>query len=95
MTGFILQVHGPNGHSPYGLFLDLGDMTTPTGLYVGPPLIVGKTYIYEGLFKLNVTSINKNIASFAYMLVSCDVWHARLGYVDYSLPKRHELRINP
>ena len=48
-------------------------------------MFIGKGYLNEGLFKLNVMvidSINKNSAS-VYLLELSDLWHARLGHVNY------------
>lgn len=43
-------------------------------------------YATEGLFKLNVTSVNYNIeaSSSAYIVDSYDMWHARLGHASCS-----------
>ena len=51
---------------------------------------VGKGYMSNGLFKMNVMIVvppikninNKNTSS-AYMLESSNVWHGRLGHVNY------------
>ena len=46
---------------------------------------VGKGYLDDGLFKLNVTplsKINENASSSAYVAVSFDLWHSRLGHVN-------------
>lgn len=40
---------------------------------------VGKGYLYEGMFKLNL--INK-VAYSAYMLDSFSLWHIRLGHIN-------------
>ena len=48
-------------------------------------MFIGKGYLNEGLFKLNVMvidSINKNSAS-VYLLELSDLWHARLRHVNY------------
>ena len=47
---------------------------------------VGKGYCNQGLFMLNVYDIINNNASssFAYIVDSCDIWHGRLGYVNFS-----------
>ena len=58
---------------------------TKNGMYVG------KGYMSNGLFKMNVMTIvppNKNInknTSSAYMLESSNVWQGRLGHVNYTL----------
>ena len=58
-------------------------------------IYVGKRYMSNGLFKMNVMTIvppikkinNKNTSS-AYMLESSNVWHGRLGHVYYdTLPR--------
>ena len=52
---------------------------TKNGMYVG------KGYMFDGLFKLNVMTIvpsiiNKKISS-SYLLESSNLWHDRLGHV--------------
>ncbi|CAN1841482.1 Retrovirus-related Pol polyprotein from transposon TNT 1-94, partial [Linum perenne] len=43
-------------------------------------IFVGKGYMCDGLFKLNVMTINNNDASSSsYLLESTTLWHARLG----------------
>ena len=51
---------------------------------------MGKEYMSEGLFKLNVfndnviaSTINKSFMSFAYIIESCELWHFQLGHVNY------------
>ena len=49
-------------------------------------LYVGKGYVCDGLFKLNVMTIkpnNNKASSSAYLLESSNVWHGRLGHVNY------------
>jgi len=49
-------------------------------------MFVGKGYLTEGLFKLNVMSVkddNEMKNSSAYLLESPNLWHARLGHVNY------------
>ena len=47
-------------------------------------MYVGKGYVSDELFKLNVmTIINKNNKSSVYMLESSNLWHGRLGHVNY------------
>ena len=51
-------------------------------------MYVGKGYLSNGLFKVNVTiafpSIDNNKSSSSiYMLESSNVWHGRLGHVNY------------
>ena len=51
---------------------------------------VGKGYDDEGLFVLNVGQvINENgSSSCAYLVVSIDVWHGRLGHVNLGYIKK-------
>ena len=53
-------------------------------------MYVGKGYLSDGLFKLNVMTINnnKNNDSSAYLLESDNLWHARLGHVNYKSLKK-------
>ena len=52
-------------------------------------MYVGKGYVSDGLFKLNVmTIINKNNQSFVYLLESSNLWHGRLGHVNYDTFRR-------
>ena len=53
-------------------------------------MCMGKGYMSNGLFKMNVMTvvppimnINKKNTSSAYMLESSNVWHGRLGHVNY------------
>ncbi|XP_077215962.1 uncharacterized protein LOC143850616 [Tasmannia lanceolata] len=39
---------------------------------------VGKGYMYEGMFKMNINKINV----FVYMLESISLWHNRLGHIN-------------
>ena len=50
---------------------------------------VGKGYCNHGLFMLNVFYIINNNASssFAYIVDSYDIWHGRLGHVNFSYMK--------
>ena len=61
-------------------------------------MFIGKGYLNEGLFKLNVIvvdRINKN-SSFVYLLELSDLWHARLGHVNYkALRKLVNLEVLP
>ncbi|BBH02484.1 NOL1/NOP2/sun family protein [Prunus dulcis] len=54
---------------------------TKNGMYVG------KGYLTDGHFKMNVMTVvhkvNNNKVSSAYMLESSDLWHGRLGHVNY------------
>ena len=54
-------------------------------------MYVGKGYMSNGLFKMNVMTvvppiknINKKSTFSAYMLESSNVWHGRLGHVNYN-----------
>ena len=51
---------------------------------------VGKGYCNQGLFMLNVSDIINNNASssFTYIVDSCDIWHGRLGHVNFSYMKK-------
>ena len=50
---------------------------------------VGKGYYNHSLFMLNVSKIMNNKASSSiYIIDSCDVWHGRLGYVNFSYIKK-------
>ena len=52
-------------------------------------MYVGKGYVSDGLFKLNViTIINKNNKSSVYMLESSNLWHSRLEHVNYDTLRR-------
>ena len=47
-------------------------------------MYVGKGYLAEGLFKLNVlvtNTINNNKSNYAYIVDSFVLWHARLGHI--------------
>ena len=61
---------------------------TKSGVYVG------KGYLSEGLFKLNVMTvvpvhaINNNNTSSAYLIESSHLWHGRLGHVNYDALRR-------
>ena len=66
------------------VFVSYNFILTKNGMYVG------KGYLSNGLFKMNVMTVvpptkninNKNTSS-AYMLESSNVWHGRLGHVNY------------
>ncbi len=45
-------------------------------------IFVGKGYMYESMFKLNIINKNKNTIS-AYMVESFCLWHYRLGHLNY------------
>ena len=59
---------------------------TKNGVYVG------KGYLSDGLFKLNVMTVvpisNKNNTSSAYFVESLCMWHGRLGHVNYGTLRR-------
>ena len=50
-------------------------------------MYVGKGYMSNGMWKLNVVTIIKSnmnkASSSTYMLESSNLWHGRLGYVNY------------
>ena len=55
-------------------------------------MCVEKCYIYDDIFKMNVMTvvpsvINNNI-SFSYLLESLNLWHGRLGRVNYGSLRR-------
>ena len=52
-------------------------------------MYVGKGYVSDGLFKLNVMAIiNKNNQSSVYLLESSNLWHGRLGHINYNTLRR-------
>ncbi|KAL8103846.1 hypothetical protein AgCh_028150 [Apium graveolens] len=54
-------------------------------------MFVGKGYLTDGLFKLNVMSVkddNEMKNSSAYLLESPNLWYARLGHVNYDTLRR-------
>jgi len=59
-------------------------------------IFVGKGYRSGGLFILNVASdvVNGNSSSSAYIAESVDLWHSRLGHVNYaSINKAKNMRL--
>ncbi|CAM8943434.1 unnamed protein product [Rhodiola kirilowii] len=47
-------------------------------------MYVGRGYVKDGMWKLNVIAINSiNKNSSAYLLESSNLWHGRLGHVNY------------
>ena len=61
-------------------------------------VFLGKGYCYHGLFMLNIFYIiNKNASSSsAYIVDSYDIWHGRLGHVNFSYMKKFfELSLIP
>ena len=57
-------------------------------------MFVGRGYLHDGLFKLNVMGVvTKNdernkMSSSAYLLESSNVWHDRLGHVNFKTLQR-------
>ena len=52
-------------------------------------MYVGKGYVTDGLFKLNVmTIIDKDNKSSVCLLESSNLWHGRLGHVNYDTLRR-------
>ena len=55
-------------------------------------MYVGKGYMNDGMWKLNVMTVIKSsmnkASSFAYMLESSNLWHGRLGHVNYDTIRR-------
>ena len=49
---------------------------------------IGKGYVCEGLFKLNVSYRINEISSRVFNVESCDVWHGRLGHISLGKVKR-------
>ena len=51
-------------------------------------MYVGNGYVNDGLFKLNVMTlkpiINNKASSSAYLLESSNLWHGRLGHVNFN-----------
>lgn len=47
-------------------------------------LFVSKGYNCEGIFKLNLDEINKVKASFAYIVDSFSLWHAKLAHLSFN-----------
>ena len=51
-------------------------------------MYVGNSYINDGLFKFNVMTvkpkINNESSSSTYLLKSSNLWHGRLGYVNFN-----------
>ncbi|KAA0053505.1 ty1-copia retrotransposon protein [Cucumis melo var. makuwa] len=55
---------------------------------------VGKGYLSNGLFVLNTISMNENASSSAYLIESANLWHGRLGHVNFaSIRKLKDLRL--
>jgi len=47
-------------------------------------VFMGKGYCDQGLFVLNIYEVMNEFESSAYIIDSYDIWHARLGHVNYS-----------
>ena len=63
-------------------------------------MYVGKGYLSDGLFKLNVMTVvtkdDLNKVASSYVLESSNIWHARLGHVNYkSIKKLMNMRLLP
>ncbi|KAA0049667.1 ty1-copia retrotransposon protein [Cucumis melo var. makuwa] len=55
---------------------------------------VDKGHLSNGLFVLNIASMNANASSFAYMIESVNLWHGKLGHVNFaSIRKLKDLRL--
>ncbi|KAA0058501.1 ty1-copia retrotransposon protein [Cucumis melo var. makuwa] len=55
---------------------------------------VGKGYLSNGLFVLNTIFMNANVSSSAYLIESANLWHGRLGHVNFaSIRKLKDLRL--
>ncbi|KAA0048162.1 ty1-copia retrotransposon protein [Cucumis melo var. makuwa] len=55
---------------------------------------VGKGYLSNGLFVLNTIPMNANTSSSAYVIKSVNLWHGRLGHVNFvSIRKLKDLRL--
>ena len=67
---------------------------THTGLFFG------KGYFSDGLFLINVepvlgSFINDSVAPSAYNVESSDLWHSRLGHLNFGALKEYdEFRVN-
>ena len=63
-------------------------------------MYVGKGYLSDGLFELNVMTVitkdDLNKVASSYVLESSNIWHARLGHVNYkSIKKLMNMRLLP
>ena len=80
VSGSLLSKHG------FRIVFESDKVTlTKSGMFVG------KGYAADGLFKLNVMTVVNNInesTSSAYLLESSNVWHGRLGHVNYDSMRR-------
>ncbi|KAL0553832.1 hypothetical protein IC582_007736 [Cucumis melo] len=55
---------------------------------------VGKGYLSNGLFVLNTISMNVNASSSTYVIEFVNLWHGRLGHVNFaSIRKLKDLRL--
>ncbi|KAL8089042.1 hypothetical protein AgCh_038706 [Apium graveolens] len=80
VSGSLLNKHG------FGIVIESDKVIlSKSGMFVG------KGYLTDGLFKLNVMSVkddNEMKNSSAYLLESPNLWHARLGHVNYNTLRR-------
>lgn len=78
-----------NKHGLWMVFKSDKIVLSKNGMYMG------KGYVSDGLFKLNVmivkSKINKAIFS-AYILEFSNMWHSRLGHYKYHLQKDMKYR---
>ena len=55
-------------------------------------MYVGKWYMSDGMWNLNIMTIIKldinKVSTFAYILESSNLWHDRLGHVNYDTFRR-------
>ena len=55
---------------------------------------IGKVYLSNGLFVLNIFSMNLNAFNLAYIVEFVDIWHGRLRHVNFaSIRKLKDLRL--
>ena len=49
-------------------------------------IFIGKSFVCDGLFRLNVinSSDNEIFIPIALNIESCDIWHERLGHVNFN-----------
>ncbi|PHT44480.1 hypothetical protein CQW23_13638 [Capsicum baccatum] len=58
-------------------------------------MCVGKGYLTEGLYKMNLMNVEINkISSSSYLLESYDLWHERLGHVNYKKTLRKLINLD-
>ena len=53
-------------------------------------ILLGRVIVTNVSFRLNVSKIlnNKASSSSTYIVISCDVWHGRLGHMNFSYIKK-------